>query len=212
MDTIADLDGRSRYSFAHLGLCYDDLGEYVAGVVPFIENALAALSPVMVAVPGERLDLIRDHLGTTADDALLADMTVAGRNPGWILPGVLLEFANCHPDQPVSMVGEPVWPGRSDEEYPACVVHEALINKAFAGRDGAMLCPYDAMNLETDGVSGTHGEKVVHRRSQLIVENREPGNETGTIGRHRTTDTGLYQLEQPHRVVIPGLGQSALAT
>lgn len=156
MDTLADMAGRSDQSFAHLGLCYENLADYVAGVVPFVENALAEKTPVMIAVPGERLDLVREHLGAAADDILLADMAVEGRNPGWILPGVLLDFANRHPDQPVAMVGEPIWPDRSVDEYPACVVHEALINEAFAGRDGAVLCPYDVANLEPAVVKDAH--------------------------------------------------------
>lgn len=141
-------DMRSRNGFAHLGLFYDNAAQYLAGVLPFVESALAADTPVMVAVPGDKLSLLRERLGESADKAQLADMTVAGRNPGWILPGVLLEFASRHPEQPVAMVGEPIWPGRSEDEYPACVIHEALINSAFEGRDGAVLCLYDATNLK----------------------------------------------------------------
>ena len=58
-----------------------------------------------------------------------------------ILPSVLHAFAGGHAG-PVRIVGEPIWAGRTDVEYPACVVHEALINNAFAGRDLAVLCPY----------------------------------------------------------------------
>ena len=42
---------------------------------------------------------------------------------------------DAHPDKHVRVIGEPIWPGRSDLEYPACVQHEALINRAFAVRD-----------------------------------------------------------------------------
>jgi anti-sigma regulatory factor (Ser/Thr protein kinase) len=45
------------------------------------------------------------------------------------------------------IIGEPVWPGRSDLEYPACMQHEALINAAFDGRAATILCPYDARAL-----------------------------------------------------------------
>jgi anti-sigma regulatory factor (Ser/Thr protein kinase) len=48
----------------------------------------------------------------------------------------------------VRIIGEPIWPGRSGVEYPACVQHEALINLAFAGRNVTILCPYDAANLD----------------------------------------------------------------
>jgi anti-sigma regulatory factor (Ser/Thr protein kinase) len=75
-------------------------------------------------------------------------MTEAGRNPGRIIPGVLLAFAAAHPGRRVSIVGEPIWPGRTAIEYPACVAHEALINAVFADRDAAILCPYDVAGLD----------------------------------------------------------------
>ncbi|WP_308291364.1 anti-sigma factor RsbA family regulatory protein [Amycolatopsis magusensis] len=45
-------------------------------------------------------------------------------------------------------MGEPIWPGRSATEYPACAQHEALINAAFTGRDVTIVCPYDVAGLE----------------------------------------------------------------
>jgi hypothetical protein len=51
------------------------------------------------------------------------------------------------------MVGEPIWPTRTAEEYPACVQHEALINHAFQGRRVTILCPYDARLLSVDVLS-----------------------------------------------------------
>ena len=99
-----------------------------------------------VAVPGRNLLLIEKALEDRAGEVRLIDMTRAGRNPGAILPSVLHAFAAGH-DGPVRIVGEPIWAGRTDDEYPACVEHEALINNAFAGRDLAVLCPYDVAAL-----------------------------------------------------------------
>src|SRR5918996_38928 len=50
----------------------------------------------------------------------------------------------------VRLIGEPIWPGRTEVEAPACVQHEALINQAFAGRSVEILCPYDADALPGD--------------------------------------------------------------
>jgi anti-sigma regulatory factor (Ser/Thr protein kinase) len=50
----------------------------------------------------------------------------------------------------VSIIGEPIWPDRTALEYPACAAHEALINAVFAGRDAAILCPYDVAGLDRD--------------------------------------------------------------
>ncbi|MEJ3746783.1 sensor histidine kinase [Actinomycetes bacterium KLBMP 9797] len=143
-------------SFDHPALLYRDAGEYLAGTLPFIQAGLAAGEPVLVAVPDDNLRLIRAGLGVRADDVRLRDMSVAGRNPGRILPGVLLAFAAAHPGQSVRIIGEPVWAGRTDVEYPACAQHEALINAAFAHRRGSILCPYDVGRLAPEWVDDAY--------------------------------------------------------
>ena len=104
--------------------------------------------PVAVGGPGPRLRLLREALGADAERVQLLDMTVAGRNPGRIIAEVLLAAANAHPDRHVRIIGEPIWPTRSEIEYPACVQHEALINLAFRGRRATILCPYDVAGLD----------------------------------------------------------------
>lgn len=135
--------------FVHPALFYRDEEEYLRGTVPFVRDGLEAGEPVAVAVPGERLALIRDALGDAADAVRLLDMREAGRNPGRIIPGVLRAFADAQPEgRHVRIIGEPIWAGRSDAEYPACVQHEALINAAFRGREATILCPYDTRALD----------------------------------------------------------------
>ncbi|MFD6289713.1 anti-sigma factor RsbA family regulatory protein [Streptomyces sp. NPDC060205] len=133
--------------FTHPALFYRGEEEYVDGTVPFIREGLAAGEPVAVAVPGPRLELLRSALGDGATDVRFIDMTVAGRNPGRIIPKVLSVFADAHPKERVRIIGEPIWPDRTGVEYPACVQHEALINSAFEGRDATILCPYDEAGL-----------------------------------------------------------------
>ncbi|GAB1516573.1 anti-sigma factor RsbA family regulatory protein [Actinophytocola sp. KF-1] len=134
-------------SFVHPALFYRGDAEYLAGTVPFVRDGLEADEPVAVAVPGRNLELLRAEFGADAERVLLLDMTEAGRNPGRIIPGVLRAFADRHRDRPVRIIGEPIWPSRSELEYPACAQHEALINMAFTGRDVTILCPYDEEGL-----------------------------------------------------------------
>ena len=134
-------------AFSHPAFFYRDEAEYLDCTLAFILDGLAAGEPVAVAVPGPRLELIHNALGPVADGVHFTDMATAGRNPGRIIPGVLAAFADAQPDGPVRIVGEPVWPGRTSLEYPACVQHEARINAAFHGRTLTILCPYDAIRL-----------------------------------------------------------------
>jgi anti-sigma regulatory factor (Ser/Thr protein kinase) len=146
-------------TFAHPALFYRGSAEYLAGTVPFIRDGLAASEPVAVAVPGPNLELLRAELADAADEVSFFDMTIVGRNPGRIIPGVLRAFADAHPAGRVRIVGEPIWPGRTAVEYPACVQHEALINMAFTGSPVTILCPYDVAGLDevtvTDAIA-TH--------------------------------------------------------
>ncbi len=134
--------------FRHEGLVYQDTADYLAGTVPFVQAAVDADEPALVAVPAGNLALIRDELGASAEKVRFADMTKAGRNPFRIIPWVLNAFINEHAGRPVRIIGEPIWAGRTADEYPVCVQHEALINHAFTGRDATILCPYDARRLE----------------------------------------------------------------
>jgi anti-sigma regulatory factor (Ser/Thr protein kinase) len=139
--------------FEHLGMLYRGDDQYLAGTVGFIRSGLAAGDPVMVAVPGRNLDLIRETLGAQARHVRFLDMAVAGRNPGRIIPGVLLAFVEAHAGRRSWIIGEPIWPGRTQVEYPACAAHEALINVAFTGRAASILCPYDVAGLDPDSLT-----------------------------------------------------------
>jgi anti-sigma regulatory factor (Ser/Thr protein kinase) len=135
--------------FVHPALFYRGEQQYLAGTVPFVLEGLAAGEPVAVAAPPDRLRVIKDGLGEKAGQVHFVDMTQAGRNPGRIIPGILRRFADAHTTGRVRIIGEPIWPGRTSTEYPACVQHEALINAAFTGRAVTILCPYDADGLDT---------------------------------------------------------------
>jgi anti-sigma regulatory factor (Ser/Thr protein kinase) len=136
-------------TFAHPALFYRGTDDYLARTVPFITDALVANEPIAVAVPTPRLALLCAELGSDADRVHMVNMSEAGRNPGRIIPAVLRAFADRHPG-PVRIIGEPIWPSRSPAEYPACAQHEALINRAFAGRDATILCPYDTAGLQPE--------------------------------------------------------------
>ncbi|MEU7529495.1 sensor histidine kinase [Saccharothrix sp. NPDC042600] len=136
--------------FVHEALLYRDAEQFLEGTVPFVRAGLAAGEPVLVAVPQRGIDLLRAALSDAADQVEFLDMRTAGRNPGRIIPGVLSAFADTARGDPVRIVGEPVWAGRTELEYPACVQHEALINTAFEDRPAWILCPYDASALAPD--------------------------------------------------------------
>lgn len=162
--------------FVHEALLYRDDEEYLAGTVPFVREGLAAGEPVLVAVPQHGIDLLRRALGGQAEQVEFLDMRRVGRNPGRIIPGVLAAFTDNATGR-VRIVGEPIWPDRTELEYPACVQHEALINTAFEDRPAWILCPYDAANLSPEAVRDaetTHPVVVEGQRRRPSVDYREP--------------------------------------
>jgi anti-sigma regulatory factor (Ser/Thr protein kinase) len=136
--------GRSKPRLVHEALFYTGDADYLAGCAPFVREGFASDEPILVAVPEPKLSLLRAEF---CDEIRFVDMSVAGRNPGRIIPALLHAFVNEHAGKPTRIIGEPIWPGRSEIEYPPCVQHEALINLALADEDVAVLCPYDAREL-----------------------------------------------------------------
>ncbi len=139
----------AHHAFDHPAFFYRSDEEYLAQLTGFVRDGLDKGEPVAAAVPGPRLRLLQDALGPDAERVHLVDMSVVGRNPGRIIASVLSAFADRHSrEYRVRIIGEPMWVGRSDTEYPACVQHEALINAAFADRNITIVCPYDAARLD----------------------------------------------------------------
>jgi anti-sigma regulatory factor (Ser/Thr protein kinase) len=141
--------GTAPEGLIHPALFYhDEDSSYLADTVPYIHEGLDADEPVLVAVPPDRLELLRAALGADAQRVDFHDMTVRGRNPARIIPTVLSAFVGDHRGAGrVRIIGEPIWAGRTVDEYPACVQHEALINVALGDSPVTILCPYDTTTL-----------------------------------------------------------------
>lgn len=150
--------------FVHEALLYRDAEDFLAGTLPFVSDAVDAAEPVLVAVPADNLRLLRDALGAAAAAVTFLDMAEVGRNPGRILPWVMHAFMDERQDMRVRVVGEPVYVGRSDAEYRACVQHEAMVNVAFAERQARILCPYDARRLPATALADAASTHPLLRR------------------------------------------------
>ena len=133
----------------HDAFFYTDASSYRAGLLDFIRTGLANDEPVLVAVPQPGLGLVRSALTPEEEPQVrTADMSVAGRNPGRIIGSVLSAFVREHAGRRVRIIGEPIWAGRSTDEYPACAEHEALINVALGSAPAYIFCPYDVTHLD----------------------------------------------------------------
>jgi hypothetical protein len=159
----------------HEALFYRDAEDYAAGTLPFIEAGLANGEPVLVAVPAQNVELVRDQLGGRCGRVRFVDMAHAGRNPGRIIPAVLLAFTAEHAPARVRIVGEPIWPGRTPTEYPPCVQHEARINVTLGEKAATILCPYDASRLHPAVIADAE-------RTHPVLVSRERRRPSGLYG------------------------------
>lgn len=150
--------GVAERAFRHDALLYDGDEQFMAGAMPFIQAALDADEPILVAVDQAKIDLLRSALAGDADLVQFADMHEIGANPARLIPA-WREFhdASAAPGRRVWGIGEPIWSGRSDAEVVEGQRHESLLNLAFADVAAlSLLCPYDARALGEDVIAQAH--------------------------------------------------------
>jgi anti-sigma regulatory factor (Ser/Thr protein kinase) len=151
-------------TFHHEAVFYAGDDEFVRRSRAFVEEGLSRDESVLVMVGARKLELLRDALGSRADDVHFADMEVVGRNPARIIPA-WSRFVADHADGGGGMrgIGEPIWAERNGSELSECQLHESLINLAFAAADDfRLICPYDTEALPADVIAEA-------RRSHPIV-------------------------------------------
>ena len=186
---------KAHRTYRHEALFWRDAEEFLAGTVPFVEAAVDAGEPVMVAVIEERSTLLRDALGTASTDVHFVDMAELGRNPARIIPA-WRSFVDEHTatDRPVRGIGEPIWPGRRPAEISESQLHEALLNVAIEPDTPLwLMCPYDVGRLDEAVV------EEAYRSHPVIVDAGEY--------RGSTSYGGLAQVEVAFGGALPDLGQ-----
>jgi anti-sigma regulatory factor (Ser/Thr protein kinase) len=150
--SVGNQDGKEikpmeHAGFQHRALVYEGADEYLAGTIPFLEAALEAEEPILVAVGREQTRWLEVELGMDCEAVRFLPMEEVGRNPASIIP-LWRDFVDEHGGHPVRGIGEPIWAGRSPAALEECHRHEVLLNIAFAGDpDFLLLCPYDASSL-----------------------------------------------------------------
>jgi hypothetical protein len=72
---------------AHYAFFYKNQDQYADVVCSFITKGLTAGEPAAVAIPGDRLHLVRNALGQAGEAVSFADMADLGRNPARDYPG-----------------------------------------------------------------------------------------------------------------------------
>ena len=130
-------------TFEHRALVYSSADEFLDAVAPFVDAGLRAGDRVLAVSSRENVGALAGALGAAEID---------GRDAGawYATPGRTLRAYKDYVDRHngsgrgVTIVGEPIWAGRSAAAVREWARYESLINVAFAGTATRILCPYDA--------------------------------------------------------------------
>ncbi len=157
--------------FHHEALFYSGEDRFLEGTLPFINAAVAAEEPVLVAVGGDKIDMLREALGPDRERVRFTDMRLLGHNPARIIPAWQQFLADSAPaNRSVRAIGEPIWPGRNRAEVSECQRHESLLTLAFGeGPPWRLLCPYDLDGLDEQVIEAArrgHPFLAEHGRSR----------------------------------------------
>jgi anti-sigma regulatory factor (Ser/Thr protein kinase) len=138
-----------RPGFEHEAMFYRDDDDFLAGLVPFVRDGLAADASVVVALPRVRLKLLEDALGADAQNIRFHEMEELGLNPARIIAAWADALTEATAEgRTLRGIGEPAWYGRRDLELIECQLHELLLNRAFDdGPAWRLVCPYDEARL-----------------------------------------------------------------
>lgn len=161
-----------------------DEAQFLTGTIGYIRAALAKDQPVLVALPRERMERVRDGLGVDSSRVRFGDMSEEGRNPARIIPSLIHPFVDEHPGRRTVTVLEPMWPGRSAAAYAAWVEHEALLNLAFAEDELSILCLCDLAVLPEQTLADlerTHPALRERQVSRVSAGYMDPASVLDTI-------------------------------
>lgn len=177
--TVSQTSPATRSAFRHAALLYAGDSGFLAGTVPFVQEAVAGDEPALVVVSEPKIGLLRRSLGRDADRVCFVDMAEVGRNPARIIPA-WQAFLGDRPasGRPVRGIGERVSSRRSPAELVECQRHESLLNLAFAGTyDWWLLCPYDTASLSRKVIEEAHRSHpvVVHEQGGRTEHRRGAG-------------------------------------
>ncbi|WP_328752692.1 sensor histidine kinase [Streptomyces sp. NBC_00285] len=137
--------GEAEPFFRHELYPYRGDAQFLSGTLGYIHEALEGGEAVVVAVPSDKVSLLRGELAEESA-VTFVDTTALGPNPGRLVGAwVAWMEERGAGNRPVRGIGETAWrEARSAAHLSELRYHEWLLNRAFARSSAwSMLCPYD---------------------------------------------------------------------
>jgi anti-sigma regulatory factor (Ser/Thr protein kinase) len=206
--------------YVHEAVVYHDPREYLDLNVPFLRDGVAAGEPTLAVVPREHVDLLAGALGPASGSVRLVDAGEAARNPARLIP-LWRKLVDDGGGSAVRGICEPVWSGRRPDELSEVLLHEALVDVAFADRPPLRLrCPYDASALDAAVVDagcarhpsagrGGTGDARTGRTRRSVTSSGGTTDNSGNGGPgpgHLTPATAMAEFSRPLPPPGPDVG------
>jgi AcrR family transcriptional regulator len=136
--------------FVHEALVYATDDEFLARLVPFIRDGLAAGQPVIAVLEPGKIALLCDAVGPQAQEIVVVDARTLYRRPAQAIAEYRQRLDAVLSARPgvdlVRVIGE-VQFGPSTQEHIDWTRYESMLNQSFADYPAWIICPYDARTL-----------------------------------------------------------------
>lgn len=189
-------------AYRHEALLFRGSDGFVSAVGTFLREGIDNGETVILALPPERLTLLREafpdvrqipahpdcHEGV---DGGALTWSLTGAPGGRLLPS-WQRFAQHWGDRPVRGVTEPMWCARRTAEREECLLAEAMLNLAVPATVPLWLaCGYDADAVPGDVLDETF------RSHSLVVDTSTPQGTTTFTGAHHVAAVFERALSAP---------------
>jgi hypothetical protein len=133
----------------HQALLYRNEEELLETAGPFLAAAVERSEAALAVTTSANIELLRAHLGPDSQRVDFVESAALYSTPATALDA-FKSFSNARLEAGapwVRILGEPVWPGRSDSEVRQWGRYESLLNLVFAAWPLTVLCPYDERSV-----------------------------------------------------------------
>lgn len=193
-------------SLRHDAFVYDCDDTFVAQTGAHLQLGLAAGAHAVAVTTQHNLGLLRESLGRDSDKVVYIDRDEWYRHPARVLAGFdrVLRDAEAAGAPSVYAIGE-VRYGTTPGEWDRWTAYEATVDRAFAGRELEVVCPYDERVLPAavlDRACATH--------EHVITDARRPSTGYADAATVVRAHTPVPELLPQLRTLAPPAGTHGL--
>jgi transcriptional regulator with XRE-family HTH domain len=143
------IHGQDERGLRHHALLFSSDEEFMEAALPAIQKGVEQSHAVLSVTAKARVGQLRDALGSSATEVVFVDSNDWYSSPAETLAAyrAFLDESIEHGRSWISIIGEPVWRGRSATEVRAWTRYEALLNISFASAPATIICPYDTRTI-----------------------------------------------------------------